>query len=114
MRYYPLVDKPTTQVAKATMMQGVITNLILAGRDTNNKNIMTLLNTTNDQEQVLIGPDNEIEIYHLNYVADGNKVMFDGLRFSDNTYVIGQVNLSTGQATYSPTGTSQLVDFSTF
>ncbi|MDA9292975.1 hypothetical protein N9Q18_00660 [bacterium] len=114
MRYFPVVDKPTTQVAKATMMQGVITNLILAGRDTNNKNIMTLLNTTNDQEQVLIGPDNEIEIYHLNYVADGNKVMFDGLRFSDNTYVIGQVNLSTGQATYSPTGTGLLVDFSTF
>jgi hypothetical protein len=95
-------------------MQGVITNLVLAGTDSSGRNILTLLNTSNDQETVLIGPSNEIEIYHLNYVANGNKIMFDGLRFSDNRYVIGQVNLSTLQVTVTPTGTGQLVDFATF
>jgi hypothetical protein len=37
---------------------------------------------------------NEIEIYNMNYVASTNMIMFDGLRFSDNQYVIGQVDLN--------------------
>ena len=114
MQYYPTVAKPVTQVQNATIMQGVITNLLLTGTNSDGKNVLTILDTSNNQEQLLIGPNNEIEIYHLNYVADGNKVMFDGLRFSDNRYVIGQVNLSTGTVSITPTGTGQLVDFSTF
>jgi hypothetical protein len=57
---------------------------------------------------------NEIEMYHLNYVASSNKIMFDGLRFSDNKYVIGQIDLNTGQVNSSQTGSSKLVDFQTF
>jgi hypothetical protein len=114
MQYYPTLAKPTTQVTKATLMQGVITNLLLAGTNSAGQNILTVLNTSSGQESLLIGAGNEIEIYHLNYLANGNKVMFDGLRFSDNRYVIGQVDLSNGQVSVTPTGTGQLVDFLTF
>jgi hypothetical protein len=40
--------------------------------------------------------------------------MFDGLRFADNKYVIGQVDLSTGAVVASQTGSDKLVDFQTF
>jgi hypothetical protein len=114
MQYFPTLDKRPTAVQAVSILQGISTNLILAGTNSAGQNILTELNTSNDQELLLIGPDNEIEIYHINYVADGNKIMFDGLRFSDNRYVIGQVNLSNGQVSVTPTGTGQLVDFSTF
>jgi hypothetical protein len=73
-----------------------------------------LYNTSTDTEQVLIPASTEIEVYHLNYVASINKIMFDGLRFSDNKYVIGQVDLNTRVVTASQTGSSKLLDFQTF
>ena len=95
MQYYPDVSVPTTAVKKVSVAQSVITNLILAGRNEQDQNVLTLYNTTAGTERQLLGPENEIEIYHLNYVANGNKVLFDGLRFADNKYVLGQVDLST-------------------
>jgi hypothetical protein len=85
-----------------------------AGANEDGRYVLTLLNPSNGQEQVLGSPGDEIEIYHLSYAADENTMMFEGLRFSDNRYVIGQVNLSTLQVSATPTGTGQLVDFSTF
>jgi hypothetical protein len=76
--------------------------------------VTTLYNTETDSEQTLVTASNEIEMYHLNYVASSNKIMFDGLRFSDNKYVIGQIDLNTGQVNSSQTGSSKLVDFQTF
>ena len=76
--------------------------------------MLTLYNTSTDSEKQLLGPGNEIEIYHLNYVAKGNKVLFDGLRFADNKYVLGQVDLSTNDVTASATTTGKWDDFQTF
>ena len=114
MQYYPTFLAPTTLVKKISVSQGVMNNIILAGLDADGKNILTLFDTSNDSETLLIGPDNEIEIYHLNYVASSNKIMFDGLRFSDNKYVIGQYDLNTMTFSASQTGSSKLVDFQTF
>jgi hypothetical protein len=114
MRYYPDLAKVSTAVNKVLVFQGVISNLILAGLNSSNKNIMTLFNTTDNSELELIGAANEIEIYHLNYVAAENKIMFDGLRFSDNKYVIGQYDLNTMTLSASQTGSTKLVDFQTF
>ena len=114
MQYFPTVDVPATAVRKVSAAQGVITNLVLAGLNDADQNVMTLFNTSTETETQLIGPDNEIEIYHLNYVANGNKVMFDGLRFADNKYVLGQVELDTGELTVSATSTGKLADFQTF
>jgi len=64
--------------------------------------VMTLYNTDTYAETPLLGPSSptgQIEIYHLSYNASDNSVWFDGLQFSDNQYVIGNVNLSTHQVT---------------
>jgi len=65
-------------------------------------------------ERELIGPDNEIEIYHLNYVADGNKILFDGLRFSDNQYVIGEYDLTTNQLSVVSAGSTKWAGLQSF
>ena len=114
MQYYPSVARPNTLVKSVTVAQGVISQLILAGQDMNGKNILSLFNTTDNSEIKLIGAENEIEIYHLNYVATNNTIMFDGLRFSDNKYVIGRYDLNTMSFSASQTGSTKLVDFQTF
>ena len=114
MRYFPTLTRASTQVKRVVVMQRVIDYLILTGLDANGQNITTLYNTATDTEQTLISSTNEIEMYHLNYVASSNKIMFDGLRFSDNKYVIGQIDLNSGTVTASQTGSSKLLDFQTF
>ena len=114
MQYYPDVRVPTTTVTKVSVAESVITNMILAGRNEQDQNVLTLYNTSTDTERQLLGPDNEIEIYHLNYVARDNKVLFDGLRFADNKYVLGQVDLSTNEVTVSATTSGKWADFQTF
>ena len=114
MRYYPTVARVPTVVSAALVFQGVGNNLVVAGLNSTNKNIVTLLNTIDGSETELIGATNEIEVYHLNYLAADNKLMFDGLRFSDNKYVIGQYDLNTMTFSTSPIGDTKLVDFQTF
>jgi hypothetical protein len=114
VRYFPTLTRASTQVKRVVVMQRVIDYLILTGLDANGQNITTLYNTATDTEQTLISSTNEIEMYHLNYVASSNKIMFDGLRFSDNKYVIGQIDLNTATVTASQTGSSKLLDFQTF
>lgn len=114
MRYYPNFSKPTTAVQRISVSQQVLGYVILSGTNINGLNVTTLYNAATDSEQTLIPSSGEIEVYRLNYVASSNKIMFDGLRFSDNKYVLGQIDLSTGQVTASQTGSSKLVDFQTF
>jgi len=114
MRYYPTFAKAASLVNKVSVSQQVLSYVILSGLDVNDKNVTNLYNTLTDTEQVLIPATTEIEVYHLNYVASTNKIMFDGLRFSDNKYVIGQVDLDTKVVTTSQTGSSKLLDFQTF
>ena len=114
VQYFPNVAKPSTAVTSVGVMQRVLTYLILSGSNSGGQNITTLYNASTNSEQILIPASNEIEIYHLNYVASTNRIMFDGLRFSDNKYVIGQVDLNTGAVTASQTGSSKLLDFQTF
>jgi hypothetical protein len=111
---YPTLAGLTSEVKSIGVAQSVLDYIILSGTDLNGKNITTIYNTSTDTEQVLIPASTEIEVYHLNYVASTNKIMFDGLRFSDNKYVIGQVDLNTKVVSASQTGSSKLLDFQTF
>ena len=113
MQYYPEVKRAKTVVDKMTIGQVIVDYIIMAGVNTNGQNVLTIYDTTSGTERKLIDETKEIEIYRLNYVSS-NKIMFDGLRFADNKYVIGQVDLSTGAVVASPTGSDKLVDFQTF
>lgn len=95
MEYYPTVRFLSSEVTNVTVALGVINQLVLAGLNSQSQHVLTLYNTSTDTEQELLGPDDEIEIYHLSYVPGSNSVLFDGLRFSDNKYVIGEYQLST-------------------
>jgi hypothetical protein len=115
-QYYPTIAFPTTIVKNISVAQGVLTHLILAGTDAANQNIMTLYDASNGAEEQLLGAENDIEIYHVNFVYEGgvSKVLFDGLRFSDNKYVLGQVDLSTKQVSVTSTIATKWSDFQTF
>ena len=49
-------------------------------------------------EQLLTSP-NELEVYHLDHDPTNNRVIFDALRFADNAYVFGSIDVTTGAIT---------------
>ena len=105
-----------SEVKTINVAAGVGNQIALAGTTADGTtNVLTLVNPAgNGSEQELIGANNQIEIYHLNYGAHRNEILFDGLRFSDNQYVVGEYNLSTGQLTVSATLSSKLTDLQSF
>jgi hypothetical protein len=67
--------------------------LILAGSTTDSVNTLVVLDLDTFQETILIDSTNEVEIYNMSYITATNKIMFNGLRFSDNTLVVGEVDM---------------------
>jgi hypothetical protein len=114
VQFYPTLQIMPTKVRNVLVTQRVLSSIITAGTNATGSNVLTLFDTANNGELELLGPDQEIEVYRLNYVAGLNKIMFDGLRFSDNKYVIGQYDLDTLTFTAVPTGSTKLEDFQTF
>ena len=94
MQYYPVVKVATTAVQRIFAAQSVGSDLVLSGLDSNGKNITTFYDTATGLEAPVFGPENEIEMYHLTYVPETHKLLFDGLRFSDNKYVLGEIDLA--------------------
>jgi hypothetical protein len=114
MEYYPVVQPATSAVDQAHVAAAVGDKIALAGLNSAGQNILTLYDPSADTESQLIGPDHEIEIYHAEYVPSSNSLLFDGLRFSDNTYIVGDVNLATGTVTTGTTINGELADLQTF
>ena len=93
-RLYPDVRKANSVVDRITLSERYLTSFILAGTDSNGVNYLTLYETGGDKETILIDEQNEIEMFTMSYVSSTNKVMFSGLRFADNEYVVGEIDLS--------------------
>jgi hypothetical protein len=93
MQYYPIVERANSVVTDVTNSLAVTTNIVLAGTNSAKKQVMTIYNTSSKQETIVLDGTNEIEIYSMSYVPRTNSVMFSGLRFSDNKFVIGEVSL---------------------
>jgi hypothetical protein len=116
-QYFPVVKTvPLAGLKTTTVFQSVLDHLIVAGTNASGQNITTLYDATNGAEEQLLGPENDIEIYHVNFVYEGgvSKLLFDGLRFSDNKYVLGQVDLTTKQVSVTSTIATKWSDFQTF
>lgn len=93
-QYYPTVEKANvTRIAAITGAQQVITNIILSGTDSSGVNLLSVYDTSSKQETVVLDGSNEVEVYSFSYSVRRNSVMFTGLRFSDNKYVVGEVSL---------------------
>lgn len=97
--YFPGLSVPDAAITRATGGASNGREIVLSGLDAAGKNVLGAHDATTGEDRQLIGPDGEIEIYHLDFTADGTTVLFDGLRFADNRYVIGQVDLATGVIT---------------
>jgi hypothetical protein len=93
MQYFPAVKRATSEVSNVTLSQNVITNILLAGTNAAGTNLLTIYDTSNGNETIVIDGTNEIEIYNMTYVVSTNKIMFNGLRFADNQFVVGEVSL---------------------
>jgi hypothetical protein len=93
MQYYPTIERANTVITMISVWSQIGNKLLLAGTDKDNKNILSLYDPKTFQETVLLDASNEIEIYNLGYVASANKVMFNGLRFADGKYVVGDIPL---------------------
>jgi hypothetical protein len=93
-QYYPTVEKTNvTAISSVTLAQQVITMMILSGTSSSGSNILSLYDTSSKQETVVMDGSNEVEIYSMSYSQKKNAIMFSGLRFSDNKYVVGEVSL---------------------
>jgi hypothetical protein len=114
MKYYPTVDVATTSVSKILASVGAGNEIVVAGLNDSGQNVTAVYHPATDTETQVIGPDNEIEMYHLTYMPSGNAVMFEGLRFSDNRVVLGQIDLDTGAITVSASLPSKLKDLQAF
>lgn len=75
--------------------------LVVSGLGSDGRNMTTLLDPAGGNETQLMGPDQEVEIYRLEFSASENRVFFDGLRFADNRYVLGYIDLATREVVVS-------------
>jgi hypothetical protein len=112
--YYPTIKLFPSEVTTIGVAAGVGDQVALAGTNSNGQNVLTLLDPATGAEKELNGPGNEIEVYHLSYAGHRNELLFDGLRFADDKYVVGKYNLSTGQLKISATISGKLTDLQSF
>jgi hypothetical protein len=110
-QYYPTVSFPTTAVQSISLAEAAGTKIVITGLNADGEHLTTLYDPATDTETPLIGSNKEIEVYHLSYSADQNVVLFDGLRFADNRYVLGKIDLATSQVTVLSTTGEKLDDF---
>ena len=113
-RYYPKVEYIDFAMVKdVPLFKTSESFLIIHGLNAFGQNKLVKYDLASSVETDLL-PSDDIEIYHINLKSDG-KIWFDGLRFSNNTYVIGYVNTSNlNQVVFVQDTNYKLEDFQTF
>jgi len=102
-KYYPTVERVDTSVARITIAEAAGRDLILAGLDSQGRNVLVTHSTATGSETQLLSPGDEVEIYHLSFAPTSGKVIYDGLRFSDNKIIMGEIDLASRTASVSTT-----------
>lgn len=111
---YPSLAAPQISIKKISLALTLGGGIAITGLNAANQNSLIYYNSGSGTETLLLPPENEIELYHMAYNASTNKIMFDGLRFSDNKYVFGQVDLATSQVNIFSTLAAKWEDFQGF
>jgi hypothetical protein len=110
---YPTVQKANQPLRQITYGIPALTSMVLVGTNANGTNQMVLFESSTNTSSVLADGANEIEFYHVQLNLAQNRIYFDGLRFSDNKYVIGYLDL-TSRAILSSDVLARVQDFQTF
>lgn len=88
-QYYPTVQKINLSLIDSpTILKGKQDQLFIAGIKSGTNKLIQY-STSNGNEADLLSED--IEVYHLDFLGD-NDIYFDGLRFSDNKFIIGKLS----------------------
>ena len=90
---YPTVELVNTVVTKISLVYQVGTKLVLAGTNAAGTNLLTVYDPSTYQETIIVDQSNETEVYSIAYVAQTGKLLFNGLKFSNNSLVVGEVDL---------------------
>ena len=93
VQYWPTLELENTIVSNITIAYRINNMLLITGTDASGKNVLTMYDPETNQEQIILDGSNEVEIYSFAYVPSTNKLMFNGLQFSDNKYVVAEVAL---------------------
>jgi hypothetical protein len=91
VQMYPSPQLVTTSLTNLTVAEKVGDLVALSGTTDSGVNSLVLFNPTTLQETVLMDQSNQVEIYSLAFVSSTRKLMFNGLDFATNRYVMGEV-----------------------
>jgi hypothetical protein len=93
MQYFPIVDVVNVSIRNITVAVQAENQIVLAGTFADGSNGLVLYNPLTLEETVLMDQNNDIEIYSMAYLKSSKKLMFNGLQFSNNTVVTGEIVL---------------------
>ena len=98
-QYYPEVKPVVSSVLKARIIETKGDDLFLSGVDRSGNFITIKLNTNSGSESTMLSVADGIDVVELDAVGSENKLYFRGTRVTDNSNVIGFVDLSTNAVT---------------
>lgn len=93
VQLYPTPEIVNTVLKKISVVYQVGTKLVLAGTNAAGTNMLTVYEPSTYQETIIVDQTNETEVYSIAYVAQTGKILFNGLKFSNNSLVVGEVDL---------------------
>jgi hypothetical protein len=77
-----------------TLLVAAGSKVVIAGTNTDGVNVMSIYDPSTGVETVVMDGTTETEMYSMSYVPATNKVMFSGLQFATNSFVVGEINIS--------------------
>jgi hypothetical protein len=113
LKFYPTVHQIDTALKTVQRAEVVGDDrVVVAGPNQDGKNVLELVDASSGStvRTVLVGADNEIKVDRLTHDAAQNIVLFEGTQLATNKYVIGEVNLATGQLQLLNAGTTKWAD----
>jgi hypothetical protein len=90
---YPKPEVVMSVLTRISLVYQVGSKLVLTGIDASGTNMLTVYDPTTYQETVIIDKTNETEVYSIAYISQTGKILFNGLKFSNNSLVVGEVDL---------------------
>jgi hypothetical protein len=114
MQYYPTLRRLDSGLKGITLGLAHGDRVVLAGLDPSNVNNVSIYDPATDTNRALLNSATEIEVYELDGASQPGKVLFAGLRFTDNQYVFGSIDVSSGAVEVLSNTGQKWQDFQTF
>lgn len=93
MQFFPSPEVLNLSIANVTVAEKVGNKIAVAGTTADGVNSLVIYDPFTYQETIVMDASNQTEIYSLAYIAQTGKLMFNGLDFATNRYVMGEVTI---------------------